>query len=103
MTFANSNENDGGDPESAPCKIVVGGGFGAGKTTLIGAISEVRPLRTEETLTSASVGFDDAFLYRELTLPIAERSLPTTGVPALRPHARTAFERWAATDDKTEY
>ena len=35
------------------------GGFGAGKTTLVGAISEVRPLRTEETLTSASVGHDD--------------------------------------------
>jgi signal recognition particle receptor subunit beta len=59
MTFAYSNENGGGTGESAPCKIVVGGGFGAGKTTLIGAISEVRPLKTEEVLTSASVAFDD--------------------------------------------
>ncbi|HEU5418834.1 MAG TPA: ATP/GTP-binding protein [Streptosporangiaceae bacterium] len=40
-------------------KILVAGGFGAGKTTLVGAISEVRPLRTEEALTSASVGHDD--------------------------------------------
>lgn len=43
----------------APFKIVIGGGFGAGKTTLVGAISEVRPLHTEETLSTASIGFDD--------------------------------------------
>jgi uncharacterized protein len=40
-------------------KILIAGGFGVGKTTLVSAISEVRPLRTEEALTSASVGFDD--------------------------------------------
>jgi signal recognition particle receptor subunit beta len=43
----------------ATFKIVVAGGFGVGKTTLVGAISEVRPLRTEETLTSAGVSHDD--------------------------------------------
>jgi signal recognition particle receptor subunit beta len=37
----------------------VAGGFGAGKTTLIGAVSEIRPLQTEEVLTSVSVGTDD--------------------------------------------
>jgi uncharacterized protein len=43
----------------ATFKILVAGGFGVGKTTLVGAISEVRPLRTEESLTSAGVSHDD--------------------------------------------
>ncbi len=40
-------------------KILIAGGFGAGKTTLVGTISEVRPLLTEERLSSASIGRDD--------------------------------------------
>ncbi|HEU5108555.1 MAG TPA: ATP/GTP-binding protein [Micromonosporaceae bacterium] len=40
-------------------KILVAGGFGVGKTTLVGSVSEIRPLQTEEVLTTAGVGTDD--------------------------------------------
>lgn len=40
-------------------KVVVAGGFGTGKTTFVGSVSEVPPLTTEEVLTSASIGVDD--------------------------------------------
>lgn len=40
-------------------KILIAGGFGAGKTTMVGAVSETRTLRTEEILTDRGVGVDD--------------------------------------------
>jgi signal recognition particle receptor subunit beta len=43
----------------AAVKVVIVGGFGVGKTTLVGSVSEIRPLTTEETMTQASVGVDD--------------------------------------------
>jgi uncharacterized protein len=47
------------DVVPATAKILIAGGFGVGKTTLVGAISEVRPLSTEEVLSDRGIGIDD--------------------------------------------
>ncbi len=44
-----------------PVKIVIAGGFGVGKTTFVGAISEIEPLRSEAIITDASAGIDELY------------------------------------------
>jgi signal recognition particle receptor subunit beta len=62
MTYAPSDHPPAGyrSPHApVALKILIAGGFGVGKTTLVGAVSEIRPLRTEEVLTDVGTSVDD--------------------------------------------
>jgi uncharacterized protein len=52
-------ENAFDQPLPTAVKLLVAGGFGVGKTTFIGAVSEIEPLTTEEIITEASAGIDN--------------------------------------------
>ena len=58
MASVRSDRNGASARIPVALKILIAGGFGAGKTTMVGSVSEIRPLQTEEVLTGAA-GFDD--------------------------------------------
>jgi signal recognition particle receptor subunit beta len=57
MSFTHSDQARHTSP--VPVKILIAGGFGAGKTTLVSTVSEIRPFRTESALTPAGLAMDD--------------------------------------------
>ncbi|WP_020667387.1 GTP-binding protein [Amycolatopsis nigrescens] len=59
MVSVTSDRGAGSLAVPTAIKVVIAGGFGVGKTTMVGAVSEIPPLRTEELLTEAGVGVDE--------------------------------------------
>ncbi len=70
----------------------------------LGAIYWARPARVFFANTredAKSIGFDDEFIYRQITLPLGQRSIPM--IPTMRDEALKAFRLWQEKPDKTTY
>jgi uncharacterized protein len=69
MAFVDSEVSGGAraTQDALSVKIVVAGGFGVGKTTLVGSVSEIEPLRTEALMTEASTPVDDLSMLPDKT------------------------------------
>src|ERR671919_725972 len=84
MAFVDSEVEDGAHAvqDALSVKIVVAGGFGVGKTTFVGAVSEIEPLRTEALMTEASTPVDDlSMLPTKTTTTVAMDYMEQRGVP----------------------
>jgi guanine deaminase len=70
----------------------------------LGAIYWARPARVFFAATAAdaaAAGFDDAFIYRQISVPLAERSVPF--LPLLREEAQACFRAWQEQPDRVPY